>query len=145
MYEQVEKSNKENKNSAVANSVTQKKSKVKQGFGFVDNRPVSNAQKILQRVNTPNVVQLAWRIYNSARRHYNDGWGNLYNITHDQDIKDDINDSGTTAIGRQSLSLGSYYHNGEYVRRWCSIGYENYGLNRHGDYDTDVFHCGPSS
>jgi hypothetical protein len=37
MYEQVEKS-KENKSRAVANSVIQKKSDVKQGFGFVDNR-----------------------------------------------------------------------------------------------------------
>ncbi len=37
MYEQVEKP-KENKSRAVANSVTQKKSAVRQGFGFVDNR-----------------------------------------------------------------------------------------------------------
>ncbi|NEQ40512.1 MAG: hypothetical protein F6K40_31495 [Okeania sp. SIO3I5] len=37
MYAQVEKT-KENKTRAVANSVAQKKSNVKQGFGFVDNR-----------------------------------------------------------------------------------------------------------
>ncbi|MBL4706919.1 MAG: hypothetical protein JKY48_00570 [Flavobacteriales bacterium] len=37
MYEQVEKP-KENKSRAVANSVAQNKSNVKQGFGFVDNR-----------------------------------------------------------------------------------------------------------
>lgn len=37
MYKQVEKT-KENKSKAVANSVTQKKSKGKQGLGFVDNR-----------------------------------------------------------------------------------------------------------
>ena len=37
MYAQVEKS-KEGKSRAVANAVTQKKSSVKQGFGFVDNR-----------------------------------------------------------------------------------------------------------
>lgn len=38
MYAQVDKS-KENKSRAVANSVAQKKSNRKQGFGFVDNRP----------------------------------------------------------------------------------------------------------
>ena len=37
MYAQVEKS-KENKSRAVANSVTQRESNMKQGFGFVDNR-----------------------------------------------------------------------------------------------------------
>jgi hypothetical protein len=37
MYDQVDKS-KENKSKSIANSVTQKKSGVKQGFGFVDNR-----------------------------------------------------------------------------------------------------------
>ncbi|WLE95767.1 MAG: hypothetical protein QTN59_13905 [Candidatus Electrothrix communis] len=44
MYAQVEKQN-ENKSRAVANSATQKKSKEKQGFGFVDNRA-----KTVQRV-----------------------------------------------------------------------------------------------
>ena len=44
MYEQIEKT-KENKNGAVANSVVQKKSNGKQGFGFVDNRPEGEAQK----------------------------------------------------------------------------------------------------
>lgn len=46
MYEQVEKS-KENKSKAVSNSVTQKKSKGKQGFGFVDNRPNGIMQRKL--------------------------------------------------------------------------------------------------
>jgi hypothetical protein len=49
MYAQVEKP-KENKNRAVANSVTQKKSNAKQGIGFVDNRPETIAQKKLQGV-----------------------------------------------------------------------------------------------
>lgn len=38
MYEQMEKPQRSNSR-AIANSVTQKKSNVKQGFGFVDNRP----------------------------------------------------------------------------------------------------------
>ena len=49
MYEQVDKSN-ENKSRAVANSVAQKKSSVKQGFGFVDNRPEALSLKSLQRM-----------------------------------------------------------------------------------------------
>lgn len=46
MYAQVEKT-KENKSSAVANSVRQKKSNTKQGFGFVDNWPEAIAQRRL--------------------------------------------------------------------------------------------------
>lgn len=44
MYEQVEKP-KENKSKAVANSVTQKKRDLKQGFRFVDNRPEAASQR----------------------------------------------------------------------------------------------------
>lgn len=47
MYAQKEKP-KENKSKAVANSVGQKKSNVKQGFGFVDNR----SESLLQRDNS---------------------------------------------------------------------------------------------
>ncbi|CAH9053881.1 hypothetical protein PSECIP111951_00913 [Pseudoalteromonas holothuriae] len=49
MYAQVEKS-KENKSRVVANSVAQKKSDEKQGFGFVDNRPEAVAQRTLQKM-----------------------------------------------------------------------------------------------
>lgn len=58
MYEQVEKS-KENtasadwrKSRSVANSVAQKKSNIKQGFGFVDNRPKTIVQRKLQEMAT---------------------------------------------------------------------------------------------
>lgn len=47
MYAEVEKP-KENKSGSIANSVAQKKSKGKQGFGFVDNRPEAIAQRKLQ-------------------------------------------------------------------------------------------------
>ncbi len=49
MYAQIEKS-KENKSRAVANSVAQKKSNLKQGFGFVDNRSEVIAQRKFQNV-----------------------------------------------------------------------------------------------
>ncbi len=47
MYPKVEKP-KENKSRAVANSVAQKQSNVKQGFGFVENRPETVTQRKLQ-------------------------------------------------------------------------------------------------
>lgn len=53
MYEQVEKP-KENKSRAVANSVGQKKSNQKQGFGFSDNRPEAVTQRKLQEVTNSN-------------------------------------------------------------------------------------------
>ncbi|NEZ57635.1 hypothetical protein [Adonisia turfae] len=49
MYEQIEKP-KENKSRAVANSVAQKKSYGRQGFGFVDNRPEAVAQRKMQKM-----------------------------------------------------------------------------------------------
>jgi len=49
MYAQVEKP-KENKSKAVANSVVQKKGSLKQGFGFVDNRPEARYQQTIQRL-----------------------------------------------------------------------------------------------
>lgn len=59
MYAQVEKT-KENKSRAVANSVTQKKSSGKQGFGFVDNRPEAVTQRKLQEManNSQQINQL---------------------------------------------------------------------------------------
>ena len=47
MYTQIEIS-KENKGRAIANTVVQKKSYVKQSFGFVDNRPEANLQRKLK-------------------------------------------------------------------------------------------------
>jgi hypothetical protein len=59
MYERLEKP-KENRSRAFANSVTQKKSDVKQGFGFVDNRPEvithNKLQEKVQRRNSQNSV-----------------------------------------------------------------------------------------
>lgn len=57
MYAQMEKS-KENKSRAVANSVAQQKSSVKQGFGFVNNRAESIAQRIIKKVETHDPIQL---------------------------------------------------------------------------------------
>lgn len=50
MYKQIEK--KENESRAIATSVTQKKSNVKQDFEFVDNRSEAIAQLKLQRIDS---------------------------------------------------------------------------------------------
>jgi len=61
-YEQVEKP-KENKSKAAASSIVQKKSSVKQGFGFVDNRPVAVAERKPQETsnNSHQVEQMAFQ------------------------------------------------------------------------------------
>ncbi|MDO5974920.1 hypothetical protein [Flavivirga jejuensis] len=51
MYKQVKKP-KDNKSRVVANSVVQKKNSVRQVFSFIDNRPKSNAETILQKKST---------------------------------------------------------------------------------------------
>ena len=48
MYAHVEKA-KENKSRAVANSVGQKKSNIKQGAGFVDNRKETSQLQLIGR------------------------------------------------------------------------------------------------
>ncbi|MFA8434700.1 MAG: hypothetical protein ACEPOZ_09310 [Marinifilaceae bacterium] len=61
MYAQVEKS-KETRSRAVANSVAQKKSNVKQGFGFVDNRAEAVTQTILQDYGAGNCQSLQQKL-----------------------------------------------------------------------------------
>jgi hypothetical protein len=61
MYAQVEKP-KENKNRAVVNSVTQKKSDVKQSFEFVDNQSSSVAQKAMIAHETSKENNLVQRV-----------------------------------------------------------------------------------
>lgn len=72
MYAKIKKSKKENKSRAVANTVVQKKSNGKQGFGFVDNRLEAITQRALQEkatnktnLNTRNNVVLLQRYTNS--------------------------------------------------------------------------------
>ena len=58
MYAQIEKP-KENQNRAIASSVAQKKSDVKQGFGFVDNRFEAFSQRKMQDKFTSNSTRQA--------------------------------------------------------------------------------------
>ena len=53
MYEQIENP-KENKSNAVANTVAQKKSNVKHGFGFVDHRPKTISLRVQRKMPDNN-------------------------------------------------------------------------------------------
>lgn len=70
MYKQVEKP-KENKNRAIANTVTQKKSSDQHAFGFVDNRPEAIAQRKLRGM-IDNSVQLKGVIQRKYDHLFND-------------------------------------------------------------------------
>ncbi|MZI92909.1 hypothetical protein F9817_06830 [Vibrio sp. CAIM 722] len=69
MYEQVEKT-KENKSWAVVNSVGQKKSNGKQGFGFVDNRPKAIVQRVFSESLYNKQVNFIkqWRSFDEIKK-----------------------------------------------------------------------------
>lgn len=71
MYAQVEKP-KENKSRTVTNTIAQKKSNLKQGFGFADERPKAVAQrkylKVLNSDQDSQTVQLSTKLHTSGCR-----------------------------------------------------------------------------
>lgn len=99
MYKKVDKQ-RENKSRAVANSVVQKKNNVKQGCGFVENRPESIRQRKLQEmagiytaqqklpvqrmisVNNPDVVYSQNAIDDRSQAGLNILLGGNYNFLH---------------------------------------------------------------
>jgi hypothetical protein len=94
----------------------------------------------VQREDDDPVYQ--WRIYNSARKHYDDGWGALYGITRDAQLKAVVAE-GSDAEGNQSIELGRFAHPDEYMRRLCTVAYENVWNGN--VCETIVFHCGPNN
>lgn len=146
-------STKRQESKAVANYITQKKSKERQGLGFVDNRPGAIAQRGLIDViqSMPmSVVQLKRFKYveEAGRRHYGDGWGALYHIQNDSSLKAEVQND---QLGNWTRDLGRYYHSEEDVERPCTVGYRNRNrpTTRKGeevnDTITSIYHCGPSS
>ena len=147
MHEQVEKS-KDNKSRAVANSVAQKKGVGKQGLGFMDNRPESLAQKKLQEMadSHSQTIQLhpCKFVTKSARKHYDDGWGEKYDIEGDGSLKADVPDNVT---GSGGIDLGWFdAPEDEQVKgdrrfeKECTIEYaDGNRIN-----ETKIFHCGPT-
>ncbi len=101
---------------------------------------------------TPPVVQqrqvqqqyASKHVFASARKHYDDGWGDRYKIKKDTALKDDVPD---TVKGNGSINLGWYdapeAEQDPEDRRFekkCTIAYED------GKYkdETSIYHCGPS-
>lgn len=152
MYAQVEKS-KENKSKAVANSVAQQKNNVAQGLGFVDNRPVAVAQRRLK--NTINsgtkIAQMRSdkRIEDSARKHYNDGWGAKYGIQNDDSLKAKVPDSvkGDGTVDLKIWEYQRWVYKGDTYRKGkrCTIEYKDgeEGWGKYKSKYTSIYHCGP--
>lgn len=92
------------------------------------------------------IAQMAWIpiINNSARRHYNDGWGDLYGVTSDDDLVDEVEQNGPVGDGEQSIDLGTHAHDGEHLVRPCYIAFSNWQGNDGDDMST-IFHCGPGN
>ena len=163
MYAQVEKQ-KENESRAVANEVSQKQSGGEPTLQFVNNRPEAIAQRKLQKMennrqqaygveifqkkagNHSQAKQLYARkiVAESARAHYDDGWGDKYDITDDDTLKADVPDEVT---GSGGINLGWYdapeneqVEGDRLFEKYCTIEYAD--GNR--DDETKIYHCGPS-
>ena len=140
----------------------------KAAFHFVDNRPEAMVQRKLQdmandysKEKYSNLITAAnmsgsrvgggihqlraqKRILDSARTHFNDGWGGLYGITNNATLRSSVPNSVT---GSGSIDLGEYDApdaeqdtEGRIKSKYCHIGY------RDNDEATEtvVYHCGPS-
>lgn len=105
------------------------------------------AQRKLRSVGCAGVAQLAHLKYveDSAKHHYSDGWGALYGIKNDEQLKAAVT---KTAKGEWTKDLGEFYHEEEDATRPCTIGYKNRERihPRTGNVDaiTSIRHCGPS-
>jgi hypothetical protein len=95
------------------------------------------------QLRSTNVVQssaitaqlLAKVVDEAATHHYNDGWGALYGIVNDGQLK--AKDTNEEA-GWWTKDLGKFYHAVEGAKRPCTIGYKNTATT------TYFKHCGPS-
>ena len=120
MYEQIEKT-KGNKSRVIANSVTQNKNDVKQGFGIVTNRPEAIAQRKLKTMINKNFLirLVSYRSKCSSSPQLNSR--PLQRVEAPWSLKDEKNEwrSGTrlhsyadavsTTLGAQSLLGGTAY------------------------------------
>lgn len=126
MYAQVEKP-KENKSRAVADSVAQKKSNGKKGFGFEDNRPETTRQRRLSNTiklgDTRHVLQLMSEVeHTSGKQRYIDAMGqNKSQIMGKRmvaylDPFDPLTGTESTAFDRYGIYTdNSYLQNGKHL------------------------------
>lgn len=91
------------------------------------------------------VAQMKWipKITASARKHYDDGWGDAYGITNDDDLEDTVYD-GSSELGVQEISLGTCQNPEEHISKYCNVLYENW-TGKKGDDISTIFHCGPGT
>lgn len=100
--------------------------------------PVSSSAVFQRRETT---------IGDSARNHYADGWGDLYNIVQDSQLLARVggDDSDPDRVWR--INLGDFYHEEEDKTRNCKIAGEDWTktVGKKSYAKTKIFHCGPSS
>ena len=127
---------------------------VEQPTAVGDSAQKSNYQGIIQNQRSASsisqnstTIQLfrTWGINESARRHYDDEWGEAYGITSDTELKDAIeaeDDGGDDTRIELDVHNPSGARNGA---RDCYIRYENSdSFNRRAECHTYVWHCGPA-
>jgi len=101
-----------------------------------------------------NVRQLRKKkmVKESARKHYNDGWGAAYKITDDDTLKNNVADD---VKGEGGISLGNFiigrYKDEKTNRKMmrltqASIAYKDFvqGWGKYKSFYTSIYHCGPS-
>jgi hypothetical protein len=101
-----------------------------------------------------NVRQLRKKkmVKESARKHYNDGWGAAYKITDDDTLKNNVADD---VKGEGDISLGNFiigrYKDEKTNRKMmrltqASIAYKDFvqGWGKYKSFYTSIYHCGPS-
>jgi hypothetical protein len=101
-----------------------------------------------------NVRQLRKKkmVKESARKHYNDGWGAAYKITDDDTLKNNVADDvkGEGGISLGNFIIGRYKDektNRKMMRlKQASIAYKDFvqGRRKHKSFYTSIYHCGPS-
>ena len=100
--------------------------------------PIQTHQSLM--TGSLSTAQLRTKEVNeSAKKHYDDGWGALYNIQDDDTLKATVTGEKR---GRWIKDLGSFKR-GRGKPRPCTVAYNNTG-NRV-DGVTYIYHCGPSS
>ena len=101
--------------------------------------PVAQMNLVMQRRETS--------IIDSARNHYDDGWGALYDVTEDSELLDRVGGSDSDPDREWRINLGDFYHEEEDVTRNCKIAGEDWtktvGPKKY--KKTKIWHCGPSS
>ena len=145
----------ENRTRAISPSLRFKKKSLQQEFDLIDNRKEDRKNRIINGWNknaihnmkTPLQLYASKRVLDSARRHYNDGWGARYNIRNDAALQNRVPDAvrGSGTIGLNRHHYRNWVYRGARYRRYknCNILYRT-GRDIDRSKQTVIYHCGPT-